>query len=149
MEKVRKFLRQVTLAFGAGCFGAGVVGLVLWALRANHITWALGISTPSPVTHTWLYPRIVLGGAWGCLFVLPIMEKSLFLKGLVYSLGPMLVEWFVIQPMVEHHGVLGLEMGALAPVLIAVLSAVWGLSAAGWISITASGGSGGKSGKKR
>ena len=51
-----------------------------------------------------------LGGIWGLLFLLPLMKKRFLSKGLIYSLGPTLVQFFIVFPMQANKGVMGLDL---------------------------------------
>ena len=48
----------------------------------------------------------------------------------MFSLGPSLVQLFVVFPVKTEQGVLGLGLGALTPVFVLLFNAVWGLTAA-------------------
>ena len=89
-----------------------------------------GIRDPVPGQ---LYPRLIWGGIWGILFLLPFMQRRLFSKGLLLSLGPSLVQLFVVFPLKANKGVMGLDLGTLTPVLVLIFNAVWGLMAATWL----------------
>jgi hypothetical protein len=81
-----------------------------------------------------LYHRLVWGGLWGLVFILPLWQNSLFLRGLFISLGPTLVQLFVIFPFQAQKGFLGLDLGILTPVFVVIFNAVWGWVAAIWLS---------------
>jgi hypothetical protein len=61
------------------------------------------------------------------------MQRRMFSKGLVLSLGPSLVQLFWVFPMKAGKGVMGLELGTLTPLLVLIFNAVWGLAAAIWL----------------
>ena len=65
------------------------------------------------------------------------MKTSIFARGLVYSIGPTLVQLFVVFPMKANKGMLGLDLGMLTPVLVVIFNAIWGWSAAIWLKSTA------------
>ena len=84
----------------------------------------------------WLYPRIVWGGIWGFLFLLPLMRNRILSRGLVLSLGPTLVQLFVVFPLEAHKGYMGLDLGTLTPLFVFVFNAIWGVATAIWLRWT-------------
>ncbi len=120
------FWRQATLDFGAGVLGAAADVIALVILGALTII-------PAPeVTKPWLYRALVWGGLWGFLFLIP-WKASWWLRGLVFSLGPTAVLWFVIYPSVADLGVLGLGHGIRGPIVPLITNGAWGLVAAWWL----------------
>jgi hypothetical protein len=107
--------------------------LVVWLFGDLGINAALGVKIAPKLTPAWLYPRIVWGGLWGFLFLLPILRRSLLRRGLLYSLGPTLVMFFVVFPMKANKGMFGLALGNMTPVLVLIFNAVWGVTAALWL----------------
>ena len=125
--------RSISLVFAAGCVGAVANSLVVWLFGDLGINAALGVKIAPKLTPAWLYPRIVWGGLWGFLFLLPILRGSLLRRGLLYSLGPTLVMFFVVFPMQANKGMFGLALGKMTPVLVLIFNAVWGVTAAVWL----------------
>ena len=76
------------MSFAAGAFGALVGSLTIWAAGAYHLTARLGIGIAPGLTPNWLYPRIVWGGSWGFLFLLPLVRGPWWLRGIILSLAP-------------------------------------------------------------
>ncbi|MBW1896404.1 MAG: hypothetical protein JRI47_05045 [Deltaproteobacteria bacterium] len=130
---MRNFARRLTLLFSAGCFGGLVNSLALWQLGNYGVTANAGIDIAPPLTPAWLYPRIVWGGLWGFLFMLPFYRQSHFLRGLLFSLGPSFVQLFVVFPFKAHDGWLGLKLGYMTPFLVLVLNALWGICVVLWL----------------
>jgi hypothetical protein len=128
--------RKTSLVFAAGCLGGLINSLAVWIFGELGISSALGVSIAPKLTPAWLYPRLVWGGIWGLLFLLPLMKTSIFARGLVYSIGPTLVQLFVVFPMKANKGMLGLDLGMLTPVLVVIFNAIWGWSAAIWLKST-------------
>jgi len=137
MEQFRKFLRLVSLCFAAGCFGAAVAYLVLWIFGVKGVNEYFHVHFRPALTASWFYPKIFLGGVWGCLFALPFLKKPIFIKGLIYAIGPAIVELFVILPMTTiggvQGGVLGLGFGAFMPLIIIFISILWGFMTSVWL----------------
>jgi len=127
--------RSLSLFFSAGALGGLANGLVVWALGRFGITHALGIALAPVLTPGWLYPRIVWGGLWGALFILPLTRWGWVRRGLVLSLGPSLVQLFLVFPLKTKGGVLGLALGALTPLAVLCFNAVWGLVASFWLTV--------------
>ena len=126
-------LKNVSLVFAAGCFGGLLNSLAVWIFGEAGISASLGVSIAPRLSAAWLYPRLIWGGIWGILFLLPFMQRRLFSKGLLLSLGPSLVQLFVVFPLKANKGVMGLDLGTLTPVLVLIFNAVWGLMAATWL----------------
>ena len=127
--------RKLSMVFGAGCLGGLVNSLAVWLSGLYGISAALGVKIAPQLSAAWLYPRIVWGGIWGALFLLPLMRRNFFIQGLVFSLGPTLVQLFVVFPMKANKGVMGLDLGTLTPLAVVVFNAVWGLTAAIWLRL--------------
>ena len=127
-------LRDVSLTFAAGSLGALANSLVVWLFGALGITAALGVQSAPPLTAGFLYPRLVWGGLWGFLFLLPFLQGSVVWRGMIYSLGPTLVQLFVIFPFKLGKGWLGLDLGVLMPLFVVFFNIVWGICAAVWLS---------------
>jgi len=125
--------KNITLVFAAGCFGGLLNSLAVWIFGELGITTALGVSIAPKLSAAWLYPRIVWGGIWGALFLLPLWQRTVLIKGLIYSLGPTLVQLFIVFPMKANKGAMGLDLGMLTPVFVIIFNAVWGVSAAIWL----------------
>jgi hypothetical protein len=122
-------MKNALLVFAAGCFGALIQCVVMWLFTRYGITPSLHVSLPGSIAPAWLYPRIVWGGLWGFLFLLPIMTSSVFARSLVVALIPTGVQLFIIYPLYEHKGIGGLSLGLLAPFLVLFFYWVWSLAA--------------------
>ena len=125
--------RTFSLVFAAGCVGAVANSLIVYLFGDLGINAALGVKIAPSLTAAWLYPRIVWGGLWGFLFLLPIFRSSLLARGLLFSLGPSLVMFLVVFPLKAKKGMFGLELGSITPVLVLFFNAVWGVTAAIWL----------------
>ncbi|AMV70622.1 hypothetical protein DBW_0222 [Desulfuromonas sp. DDH964] len=79
----------------------------------------------------WLYPRLVWGGLWGLLLLLPLVRERTLLRGLLISLAPSAIVLLVVFPgMGKGH--LGLGFGTLTPILVVLLNFIWGMVASAW-----------------
>jgi hypothetical protein len=130
---MKSFFRNLTLVFAAGCMGGLVNSLVVWLFGRASIPAELGVKLAPALTAPWLYPRLVWGGIWGFLFVLPVFRNQPFAQGLFFSLWPSVVQLFVVFPYQANKGVLGLDLGTLTPLFVLFFNAVWGLTAAFWL----------------
>jgi hypothetical protein len=126
-------MRNLSLVFVAGCWGALWNSLAVWLGGSLGIAPALGVHIAPPLTAAFLYPRLVWGGLWGCLFLIPLGRKSFPVRGLIFSLGPTLVQLCLVFPLMAHKGVMGLQLGYLTPLLVVFYNAIWGLAAGLWL----------------
>ena len=133
---MRNFLRNLSLMFSAGCLGGLVSSLVAWLFGARGINTYLHVNMAPALSAQWLYPRIVWGGVWGLLFILPIIRSNL-LAGLLYSLAPTAVQLFITLPIKQNAGIMGIQLGKMTPLLVLFLNAVWGIAAAIWLIVVA------------
>lgn len=129
-------VRRLNNAVAAGALGGLANGIALWLFGVLGITTGLGVMLAPKLTAPWLYPRIVWGGIWGLIFLLPVLRDSIFWRGFVLSFGPTLVMLFVVFPLKLHKGVLGLDVGTLTPLFVIVLNAIWGIAAAWWLRLS-------------
>ncbi len=129
------FARRLSLVFAAGSVGGLANSAAVWACGRLGFAEAAGVKMAPAFTAAWLYPRVVWGGIWGVLFLLPFLRKGPFLRALVFSLSPTAVQLFVIFPMRDNKGMMGLDLGTLTPLFVIGYNAVWGLSAAVWLVI--------------
>jgi len=127
------FAKKITLVFAAGCLGALLNSLAVWLGGELGITSGFGVKMAPTLSPQWLYPRIVWGGIWGFLFLLPLMRARILSRGLILSLGPTLVQLFVVFPLNAHKGVMGLDLGSLTPLFVIFFNAIWGVTTAIWL----------------
>ncbi len=125
--------KKIALVFAAGCLGGLINSLAVWIFGELGITSALGVKIAPNLSAAWLYPRIVWGGIWGALFLLPLWQRRVLIKGLIYSMGPTLVQLFIVFPMKANKGAMGLDLGTLTPVFVIIFNAIWGVTAAVWL----------------
>jgi hypothetical protein len=116
-------------------------------LAAQGELWHL-LEISVPITLEW--PRVaprLLAGSLGALG-LPAVRRwgfSPIRAGLMLSLAPSLASMFYFLPN-RGHGWLGVELGALTPVVVLVLNAIWG-AVLGLFVRTAEKGSGSSDGR--
>ena len=124
--------QSLSLFFAAGALGGLANSLLVWICGQAGLSQALGVAIAPELTPAFLYPRIVWGGIWGFLFTLPLGGGSFVRRGLLLSLAPSAYQLFVVFPR-AGRGTLGLELGALAPALVLVFNAAWGIVASWWL----------------
>jgi hypothetical protein len=126
-------MRNLSLVFMAGLWGGLLNCLAVWLFGWLGITQALGVQGATPMTTAILYTKLVWGGLWGLLFLVPMGRLSWPVRGLVFSLGPALAQLFWVFPFKAHKGVLGLQLGYLTPLLVVFYNAIWGLGTGLWL----------------
>ena len=120
-------------SFAAGSLGGLANALAVWLAGAAGLTLALGVKLAPALNPAMIYQRMIWGGIWGILLVLPVLRGSIFWRGLLFSLGPTAVQLLVVFPQVANKGLYGLELGTLTPAFVVVFNAIWGWVAAAWL----------------
>ena len=122
-------MKKICVYFSAGAAGGLANGLAVWLFGHWGITTDLGVSIAPALSPGYLYPRIVWGGLWAFLFVLPFTKSKPVTKGLILSIFPTLVQLLVVFPLKAKKGYLGIELGLLTPVFVIIFNAIWGIFA--------------------
>ena len=130
---MRNLTKRLSLVFAAGCFGGLLNSLAVWIFGAFGITSAFGVKIAPQLSAAWLYPRLIWGGIWGLLFLFPLMQRRFITRSLIFSLGPTIVQLFIVFPVKANKGIMGFDLGLLTPLFVFVFNAIWGLSAALWL----------------
>jgi hypothetical protein len=130
---MKKFFRELSVAFSAGCFGGFVNSLAVWFFGVIGITASLGVQIAPALTPPYLYQKVVWGGIWGIILLLPILRASIWLRGILLSLGPTIVQLIIVFPIRLNKGLMGLELGQLTPLFVFVYNAIWGICAVAWM----------------
>ncbi len=104
--------------------------LAVWFSGDCGFTGSMGVSMAPALTAKWLYPRIVWGGLWGLLFVMPVLNSKAISKGAVMSIFPTLFQLLVVFPHMTNQGLFGLRLGELTPLVVAAANLIWGVVAA-------------------
>lgn len=128
-------MKKFLIFFAAGCLGALANSITVWLVGDLGIPSSFGVSIAPSLTPRFLYPRIVWGGIWGLLFVLPMLQSKLLLKGTVLSLFPTAVQLFVIFPFIADKGIAGVKLGLYTPLFVLLYNWVWGVVTALTIKI--------------
>jgi hypothetical protein len=128
-------LRRMSLAYAAGTVGGLINGFAVWLLGYLGITAALGVKMAPALTAAMLYPRLVWGGLWGFLFLLPFLKRSPLLRGIVYGILPSIVALVIVFPMKVPDGMLGLALGTATPLFVLLVNIIWGIVASYWFHL--------------
>jgi hypothetical protein len=132
---MKRLVIKLSLVFASGCLGGLLNSLAVWFLGVKGVPALLGVRIAPHWSPAWLYPRLIWGGIWGALFLLPVLRKSVFGRGVLFSLGPTLVQLLYIFPVVAGKGMLGFGLGDFAPLFVFFYNLVWGLTAAAWLTL--------------
>ena len=130
---MRNFVRKLSLYFSAGALGGLTNSAAIWLAGTTGLTAYLQVKIAPAWSLPWLYPRVVWGGIWGMLFLLPMLTTRVWSRGFIFSLGPTLVQLFVVFPMKANKGMMGVDLGLLTPLLVVIFNAIWGWTAAIWL----------------
>ena len=123
--------KRLSGAFTGGAIGALVDSANIWILGHTGITAMLGISLKPRFTTQWLYPRMVWGGIWALLLILPVLKERTIGRGMLFSLAPSAMMLFVVFPDMGK-GMYGLRLGTLTPLLVLLLNFIYGIVASLW-----------------
>ena len=130
-------IRKVSGAFTGGAIGGLVDSIAIWVLGKLGITGLLGVTMRPDFTAPWLYRRIVWGGIWMLLLLLPLWQKRTVLRGCLFSLFPSAMMLFMVFPNMGK-GLLGIGFGTLTPMVVIGLNLIYGIVAAFWFEATVS-----------
>lgn len=126
------FLRRISAAYSGGTLGALLGSLALWFAARQGYLASINVNISPALTLDWLYPRLILGGLWGFIFLLPLTITHPIQRGVFFSLAPSALQLFIIYPYHTSHGMLGMGLGAWTPAVVIAVNLVWGLCAALW-----------------
>lgn len=128
-----RVLNLLSVAFVAGAIGAVVNSAALLAAGRYGVLALLHVHLYPQFSLPWLYLRLVWGGLWGLLLLVPSGPRLNFGRGLFWSLAPSLFQLLWVFPQKTTLGWLGLGAGDLTPVVVLVINGIWGLAAAAWL----------------
>jgi len=74
-----------------------------------------------------------MGRDLGIAFPPAGLRSSVLKRGLLLSLGPTIIQLFVVFPYKADQGMMGMGLGALTPLLVFVFNAIWGITVAIWL----------------
>ncbi len=128
-------MKKLESVFFAGCVGGLISSLGLWLFNRWGVTAAVGVSLTSSLSADWLFPRLIWGGVWGFLFLLPLFKNAMLKRAFLMSLGPSAVQLLIIFPIQDGQGVMGFGLGMLTPVFVVFFNFIWGLTAVVWLKL--------------
>lgn len=123
----------------ASCLIAGFLGGVasnVLNLIFNKINLPmfLGVDIASDNSIGDLYLDLFFGSLWGLLFLIPVFNYHLIIKGIILSIIPSLFQLLVILPFLQGVNPLALEYGVLMPLYILFLNLAWGIAAGAFLN---------------
>lgn len=124
-------IRKISGAFTGGVLGALADSIGIWLLGKLGITALVGVTLKPAFTMPWLYPRMIWGGLWMLLLMLPFWKNRTFFRGCFFSLFPSAMVLFVTFPQMGK-GFLGTGFGIMTPVMVIGLNLIYGIIAAYW-----------------
>lgn len=124
-------IRKISGGWTGGVIGTFAAAGAVWLAGRLGFASFLGINLAPKLTPAWMYPRLAWGGAWGLLFLLPLLKDQHLLRGILFSLAPTLMVFLKYVPGLEKN-LFGLSFGAMPPELILIIHFVWGIVAAFW-----------------
>lgn len=125
-------IKKLSLAFSAGALGGFFNAVFFWFFGVSGIAALLGMNARITWDPAHIYWGVTWGGIWGILFLVPLLEDSVVLRGVLFSLCPTLVALFVVFPL-KGMGIMGLNATKFMPLIAFVLNAIWGIAAAIWM----------------
>lgn len=134
-REAKIMIRKVSGAFTGGAIGGLVDSINITILGKIGISDLLGVSMKPEFTAPWLYQRMVWGGIWMLLLLLPLWKNQTILRGCLFSLLPSAMMLFMVLPNMGK-GLLGLGFGTLTPMVVIGLNFIYGIVAAYWYKTT-------------
>ena len=129
-----KIVRDISLVFTGGAIGAFVDSFNIWLMGQAGISDMIGITMKPEFTAPWVYNRMIWGGIWMLLLLIPIIKSRTCLRGMLFSLAPSAMMLFLVLPSMGK-GVFGLGFGTLMPVVIIGLNFIYGIVASYWFTV--------------
>ena len=126
-----KVVRNISLAFTGGAIGAFIDSFNIWAMGKVGISDLIGITMKPEFTTPWVYKRMIWGGIWMLLLLIPILKNRIYLRGMLFSLAPSAMMLFMVLPSMGK-GTLGLGFGTSMPVVVIGLNLIYGIVASYW-----------------
>ena len=124
-------IRKISVAFAGGALGGLVDSFNIWFMGKIGISDLIGLTMKPELNAPWLYLRMVWGGLWMLLLLLPLLQGKTLLRGCLFSLLPSAIMLFMVLPEMGK-GVLGLGFGGITPVIVIGLNCIYGMIASVW-----------------
>ena len=129
-----KIVRNISLAFTGGAIGAFIDSFNIWFMGNVGISDLIGITMKPEFSAPWVYKRMIWGGVWMILLLIPILKNRICLRGIIFSLIPSSMMLLVVLPSMGK-GLLGLGFGTLMPVVVIGLNFIYGIFASYWYTL--------------
>ena len=114
----------------AGALGGAVQAVMIWFFGQLGLFIVMYLPLAPPLTLPWLYQRMVWGGLWGLLFLLPVLRSwKHWKRGWLVGLFPAAGSLFYFLPFQDGHGMMGLNLGGAMPPVVIFFGLVWGMLA--------------------
>ena len=123
--------RKISAAFTGGAVGGFVDSFNIWIMGRTGISDLIGLTMKPEFNAHWQYQRMVWGGIWMLLLLLPLLRGKTLLRGCLFSLLPSAMMLFMVLPEMGK-GMLGLGFGAITPVVVIGLNCIYGMVASLW-----------------
>jgi len=136
VERSFVMIRKISAAFTGGAIGGFVDSFNIWAMGKSGISDLIALSMKPDFSAPWLYQRMVWGGIWMLLLLLPLWEKRVMLRGALFSLVPSAMMLFMVLPSMGQ-GMLGLGFGTVTPLVVVGLNMIYGMVASAWYQAAA------------
>ena len=130
---MKAFAKPLSLGFAAGSFAGLVYFGVLWAAVTTGIMGMYGVSWHPVFTLHTLYEQVLSRGLWGFVFALPYLGNWYFFRGLLFGLFPAFAQLFVLFPILQDQGFLGMRLGEMTPLFVLGFNVIWGVTAGLWL----------------
>lgn len=124
-------IRKISAAFVGGAIGSFIDSFNIWFMGKTGISDLIGLSMKPEFSAPWLYPRMIWGGIWMLLLLLPFQKDKVLLRGCIFSLLPSSLMLFQILPGMGK-GMFGLGFGAVTPLVVIGLNCIYGMVASLW-----------------
>lgn len=124
-------IRKISAAFAGGAIGGFVDSFNIWFMGRVGISDLIGLGMQPEFTAPWLYQRMVWGGIWMLLLLLPLLRGKVLLRGCLFSLLPSAMMLFMVLPGMGK-GLMGLGFGAVTPLVVIGLNCIYGMVASLW-----------------
>lgn len=123
---MQKWLRDLALCFSAGSIGALAQSGVIWLCLQLGVLAGLASYLVSAQYPRGFYARIVWGGVAAVLFLLPLVRKSWFVRGLFWGVIVALLQLVAI-PLLSNGGI---HFALIHWLSALALGCVWGIATA-------------------
>jgi hypothetical protein len=123
---MHRWLRDLALCFAAGAAGAVAKGVLVWLCSYSSLSAPFGAYLATALYPLGFYQRVVWGGLYGFLFLLPPARGSLLMSGLLWG-GVVSLLQLVVLPLLQHGGLHWSLTLVLSTVL---LNCIWGCATA-------------------